>query len=825
MVRAGTVLQMLNSIPRRGIRLSENVHWQFSIGIYFLHLQHNKEKEKSVIKSSIFYICYQPVCNPLSFLQAEASVAAAAPAAEAKMVKAVRVHELGGPEVLKWEEVDVGEPKEGEIRVKNKAIGVNFIDVYFRKGVYKTDLPFTPGREAVGVVTAVGPGLTGRKIGDVVAYAGNPMGSYAEEQILPARVAVPVPPSLDFKVAASVMLKGMTAHMLLRQCFKVEPGHTVLVHAAAGGVGSLLCQWAKNLGATVIGTVSNEEKAAQAKEDGCHHIILYTKEDFVAAVNNITSGKGVNVVYDSVGKDTYQGSLQCLASRGYMVSFGQSSGLPDPIPLTDLVPKSLFITRPTLMQYAATREELLESAGEVFSLVSSGLLKVRVNHVYPLSEAARVHADLEARKTSGSIVLVPDCELPASLHLYEHHLKNVCEMRTAEVVLAVAEFVASVIVFFLVMLIYFGFFILMLCLFCAMQVLKWEEVEVGEPKEGEIRVKNKAVGVNFIDVYFRKGVYKADLPFTPGMEAVGVVTAVGPGLTDRKIGDVVAYAGNPMGSYAEEQILPAAVAVPVPSSVDLKVAASVMLKGMTAHMLLRQCFKVEPGHIVLVHAAAGGVGSLLCQWAKNLGATVIGTVSNEEKAAQAKEDGCHHIIIYKKEDFVAAVNDITSGKGVNVVYDSVGKDTFQFPVQFRDDCSENRLLTRPSMMHYTAAREELLESAGEQFSAPLCNHTLEMKVNVIGHCASILIKRERYIYCCRIFAPNILHVDGATLSYRRAARRLHPHIPQSSSSLLPPTSRPLSLFPPPETLIRFDPSFFPALSAALMLESVPGSGG
>ncbi|XP_072962346.1 uncharacterized protein [Typha angustifolia] len=325
-----------------------------------------------------------------------------------EMVKAIRIHELGGPEVLKWEDVEIGEPKEGEIRVKNKAIGVNFIDVYFRKGVYNSALPFTPGMEAVGVVTAVGPGLTGRKVGDVVAYAGNPMGSYAEEQILPAQVAVPVPPSVDFSIAASVMLKGMTAQVLLRRVFKVESGHTVLVHAAAGGVGSLLCQWANALGATVIGTVSTEEKAVQAAQDGCHHVIIYTKEDFVTRVGEITSGKGVNVVYDSVGKDTFQGSLACLTSRGHMVSFGQASGKPDPIPLSDLAAKSLFLTRPSLMHYTTTRDELLESAGEVFANVASGVLRVRINHTYPLSEAARAHADLEMRKTSGSVVLIPD---------------------------------------------------------------------------------------------------------------------------------------------------------------------------------------------------------------------------------------------------------------------------------------------------------------------------------------------------------------------------------------------------------------------------------
>ncbi|XP_020232634.1 uncharacterized protein LOC109812960 [Cajanus cajan] len=325
------------------------------------------------------------------------------------MVKAIRVHELGGAEVLKWEDVEIGEPKEGEVRVRNKAIGVNFIDVYFRKGVYKApSLPFTPGMEAVGVVTAVGAGLTGRQVGDLVAYAGQPMGSYAEEQILPANKVVPVPSSIDPTIAASIMLKGMTTQFLLRRCFKVEPGHTILVHAAAGGVGSLLCQWANALGATVIGTVSTKEKAAQAKEDGCHHVIFYKEEDFVARVNEITSGNGVEVVYDSVGKDTFEGSLACLKLRGYMVSFGQSSGAPDPVPLSSLAAKSLFLTRPTLMQYVVTRDELLEAAGEVFANVASGVLKVRVNHTYPLSDAAKAHEDLENRKTSGSVVLIPN---------------------------------------------------------------------------------------------------------------------------------------------------------------------------------------------------------------------------------------------------------------------------------------------------------------------------------------------------------------------------------------------------------------------------------
>ncbi|XP_054812004.1 uncharacterized protein LOC129313124 [Prosopis cineraria] len=325
-----------------------------------------------------------------------------------KMVKAIRVHELGGHEVLKWDDVEIGEPKEGEVRVRNKAVGVNFIDIYFRNGVYKApSLPFTPGMEAVGVVTAVGPGLTGRQVGDVVAYAGQPMGSYAEEQILPADKVVPVPPSIDPIIGAAILLKGMTAHYLVRRCFKVEPGHTVLVHAAAGGVGSLLCQWANALGATVIGLVSNKEKAVQAKEDGCRHVIIYTEEDFVARVNEVTSGNGVDVVYDSVGKDTFEGSLACLKLRGYMVCFGQSSGIPDPVPLSALAAKSLFLTRPTLFKYVVTRDELLEASGEVFANVASGVLKVRVNHTYSLSDAAKAHADLESRKTTGSIVLIP----------------------------------------------------------------------------------------------------------------------------------------------------------------------------------------------------------------------------------------------------------------------------------------------------------------------------------------------------------------------------------------------------------------------------------
>ncbi|XP_056694172.1 uncharacterized protein [Spinacia oleracea] len=314
--------------------------------------------------------------------------------------------------VLKWEDVEVGELKEGEIRVRNKAIGLNFIDIYFRTGLYKSPtIPFTPGMEAVGEVVAVGPGLTGRKVGDLVAYAGNPMGSYAEEQILPADRAVPVPPSVDPITAASVMLKGLTAHCLVRRCFKVEAGHTVLIHAAAGGVGSLLCQWANALGATVIGTVSTKEKAVQAREDGCHHVIIYKEEDFVSRVKEITAGQGVEVVYDSVGKDTFQGSLDCLKFRGHMVLFGQSSGAPDPIPVSTIAAKSLFLTRPSLMHYTITQDELLEASGELFANVASGVLRVRVNHKFLLSQAAEAQTALENRQTTGSIVLIPDASL------------------------------------------------------------------------------------------------------------------------------------------------------------------------------------------------------------------------------------------------------------------------------------------------------------------------------------------------------------------------------------------------------------------------------
>ncbi|CAK9227209.1 unnamed protein product [Sphagnum troendelagicum] len=323
------------------------------------------------------------------------------------MVKGIKVHQVGGPEVLKWEDIEVKEPGEGEVKVKHTAVGVNYIDVNYRNGAYSTSTPFIPGFEAAGVVTAVGPGLTGLKVGDRVAYAGS-LGSYTEEKIISADKLVPLPSSVDDVMAASIMLKGMTAQMLLLRVFKVKKGHKIFVHAAAGGVGSLLVQWAKALGATVIAAVSNEEKAAQAKEDGADHVIIYSQQNFVDRVKEITEGAGVDVVYDAVGKDTLLGSLECLGLRGYLVNYGQASGPPDPLPISALQPKSLFLTRPSLFHYVRIREELLEAAGELFAAVATGIIKIRTNHIYRLSEAAKAHADLEGRKTMGSCVLIPD---------------------------------------------------------------------------------------------------------------------------------------------------------------------------------------------------------------------------------------------------------------------------------------------------------------------------------------------------------------------------------------------------------------------------------
>lgn len=321
------------------------------------------------------------------------------------MPHAIQIHETGGPEVLRWEAVEVADPGPGQVRIRQAAAGLNFIDVYHRTGLYPQPLPFTPGVEGAGTVEAVGEGVTGVTMGDRAAYAG-PIGSYAEERLIDAERLVKLPDDIAFEQAAGMMLQGMTARMLLRSVYEVKRGDTILVHAAAGGVGLILCQWADALGATVIGTVSTEEKAELARAHGCHHPILYTKQDFVAEVEKITAGQTVPVVYDSVGNDTFEKSLDCLRPRGLMVSFGNASGPVEPIsPLILSQKGSLFLTRPTLFHYIASRPELEQSANELFEVVRSGKVKIEVKQHFPLREAAEAHRALEARQTTGSTVL------------------------------------------------------------------------------------------------------------------------------------------------------------------------------------------------------------------------------------------------------------------------------------------------------------------------------------------------------------------------------------------------------------------------------------
>ena len=321
------------------------------------------------------------------------------------MPHAIRLHETGGPEVLKWEEVEVGDPGPGEVRIRQEAAGLNFIDVYHRTGLYPQPLPFTPGVEGAGVVDAVGPDVTSLKVGDRVAYAG-PIGGYSEERLIPADRVVKLPDAISTEQAAGMMLQGLTAHMLLRGVHRVQPGETILVHAAAGGVGLIMCQWAKALGATVIGTVGSDEKAELARAHGCDHPIVYTRQDFVAEVVRITAGAKVPVVYDGVGRDTFMKSLDCLHRRGMMASFGNASGPVDPFSPTILAQKgSLFLTRPTMYDYVATREELEQAARDLFDVVASGKVKIEVKQRFPLKDAAEAHRALEARKTTGSTVL------------------------------------------------------------------------------------------------------------------------------------------------------------------------------------------------------------------------------------------------------------------------------------------------------------------------------------------------------------------------------------------------------------------------------------
>lgn len=325
------------------------------------------------------------------------------------MPRAIRIHQTGGPEVMRWEDIEVGAPGQGEIRIRHEAVGLNYIDVYFRTGLYPApSLPFSPGMEGAGVVEAVGEDVESLVVGDRVAYAAPPVGAYAQVRLMPAEKVVKVPDGIDSRQAAAMMLQGMTVEYLLRRTYPVRSGDTVLLHAAAGGVGLIACQWAKHLGATVIGTVGSDEKAELARAHGCDHPIVYTRENFTERVREITGGAGVPVVYDSVGRDTFEGSLDCLRPRGMLVSFGQSSGKIDPFDIGVLGARgSLYATRPTLFSYTATRADLESSAGALFDVVGSGAVRVTVNRTFPLAEAADAHRALESRQTTGSTVLLP----------------------------------------------------------------------------------------------------------------------------------------------------------------------------------------------------------------------------------------------------------------------------------------------------------------------------------------------------------------------------------------------------------------------------------
>jgi len=325
------------------------------------------------------------------------------------MTKAIKIHTTGGPEALSWEEYDPGTPQAGEVRVIHEAIGLNYIDVYHRSGLYPLpSLPVIPGLEGAGIVDSVGDGVRDFVKGDRVAYAGVPVGAYAEVRCIPAHRLVKLPAEISTKEAAAMMLQGMTVRYLLKGCYDVQPGTTILVHAASGGVGSIMCQWAKHLGAVTIGTVGSLDKADLAKANGCTHTILYRQEDFEEEVRKLTRGKGVDVVYDSVGKTTFMKSLNCLRPMGSMVSFGQSSGPVEPFDLSLLAAKgSLFLTRPSLMNYTAERDALLVHAQDLFEVIVSGTVKINIFKEYQLKDAVRAHQDLESRLTSGSSIFLP----------------------------------------------------------------------------------------------------------------------------------------------------------------------------------------------------------------------------------------------------------------------------------------------------------------------------------------------------------------------------------------------------------------------------------
>ena len=323
-------------------------------------------------------------------------------------VKAIRFHQTGGPEVLKYESIEIGQPGPGEVLLRQQAVGVNFIDVYHRTGLYPLPLPSGIGLEGAGIVEAIGQGVSDFKPGDRVAYGVGPIGGYADARLIPAGKIVKLPDNIDCRQAAGAMLKGLTAQYLLRRTYNVKAGDTILVHAAAGGVGLIMCQWAKALGATVIGTVGSAEKAALAAANGCDHPINYRTEDFVARLRDITGGEGVPVVYDSIGKDTFEKSLDCLRPLGLMVSFGNASGPLAPIDPAALGSRgSLFFTRPSIMSYMAKRSDMVAGAEELFAMIASGKVNIAVSQTRPLTEAAEAHRDLEARRTTGSTVLIP----------------------------------------------------------------------------------------------------------------------------------------------------------------------------------------------------------------------------------------------------------------------------------------------------------------------------------------------------------------------------------------------------------------------------------
>lgn len=324
------------------------------------------------------------------------------------MTKAIRIEEFGGPDVMQWQNVEVGDPASGEIRVRHTAAGLNFIEVYQREGLYPLTLPSGLGQEGAGVVEAVGPGVSNLKVGDRVAYGNGPPGAYSEARLMPADKAVKLPDGIDDRTAACIMLKGMTAYYLLHQTHAVKQGDRILVHAAAGGVGSLLVPWARHLGAQVIGTAGSPEKAAKARASGCHEVIEYRHEDVAKRVREITNGRGVDVAYDAVGKATFEASLDSLCPRGLMVSYGNASGTIPEVNMLDLMRRgSLFITRPSLVHHVSTPEDMARAANAVFDAVLQGIIKVEINQTYAMDEAAKAHTDLASRRTTGCSVLLP----------------------------------------------------------------------------------------------------------------------------------------------------------------------------------------------------------------------------------------------------------------------------------------------------------------------------------------------------------------------------------------------------------------------------------